>query len=376
MVDFPLAVSPPQGVSYAAPLLNFTPLSQLADKYAQGVKTRSELDTIDTLKQGLPTTADGQIDYAKAAQMLAQTGNIDAVSTIAQIGALSQRARPGTTPQLTDVYDETTGQPRKAIVIPATGETRFLGGAKRPDETKTIPNEVEERRKAVIAQGGNTKDPAMRAYILTGRLPREDQQPLTATDKKAILEADEGVLAAETAITFLRQAKKLSPTANQGFGASARAKVANNLPDWMVPDAISSPESAAATSDYDNLVLGQALSQLKSIFGAAPTEGERKILLDLQASSSLPDKVRQGILDRAVILAEKRLAFNRQRAQELRGGSFYRGKGPEASSPTKSTAPAGSPDPLAEARAAIAKGAPRDKVIERLKANGIDPTGL
>jgi len=33
-------------------------------------------------------------------------------------------------------------------------------------------------------------------------------------------------------------------------------------------------------------------------------------------------------------------------------------------------------DPLAEARAAIARGAPRDKVIERLRANGINSDGL
>ncbi len=33
-------------------------------------------------------------------------------------------------------------------------------------------------------------------------------------------------------------------------------------------------------------------------------------------------------------------------------------------------------DPLEDARAAIAKGAPRDKVIERLRQNGIDPAGL
>jgi hypothetical protein len=33
-------------------------------------------------------------------------------------------------------------------------------------------------------------------------------------------------------------------------------------------------------------------------------------------------------------------------------------------------------DPLAEARAAIARGAPRDAVIQRLRQNGIDPAGL
>ena len=39
-------------------------------------------------------------------------------------------------------------------------------------------------------------------------------------------------------------------------------------------------------------------------------------------------------------------------------------------------APTTSADPLAAARDAIARGAPRDKVIQRLQQNGIDPTGL
>ena len=36
----------------------------------------------------------------------------------------------------------------------------------------------------------------------------------------------------------------------------------------------------------------------------------------------------------------------------------------------------GGGDPLAQARDAIAKGADRNAVIERLKSNGIDPAGL
>lgn len=39
-------------------------------------------------------------------------------------------------------------------------------------------------------------------------------------------------------------------------------------------------------------------------------------------------------------------------------------------------AAATAPDPLAEARDAIARGAPRDAVIQRLQQNGIDPKGL
>jgi len=109
------------------------------------------------------------------------------------------------------------------------------------------------------------------------------------------------------------------------------------LPDWMVPDAVANPKAAGATANYENLVLGQALGQLKSTFGAAPTEGERKILLELQASVDKPDNVRQEILGRARQLAENRLRFNEQRANELRGGTFYKPQGSMTRAPVKQT---------------------------------------
>lgn len=185
-----------------------------------------------------------------------------------------------------------------------------------------------EERKSMAAEMGLTEDdPAYRPFILTGKMPREDQQSLTAVDKKAILDADEMVAVNQGAIDALKQAKSVSKDANSGWTSGMRASIGANLPDWMVPDQISSPESSNATIDFDNAIVGQALGQLKAIFGGAPTEGERKILLDLQGSSNLPVEARNKIIDRAIAAAERRLAFNQQRADELRGGTFYRRDG-------------------------------------------------
>lgn len=190
-------------------------------------------------------------------------------------------------------------------------------------------------RQAMAEQlGMKPDDPAYRAFILTGKLPREDQQALTAVDKKAILEADEMVAVNEGAINALKQAKAVSSQANAGWLSGTRATIGSNLPDWMVPDAVSSPQSSAATQDFDNAVVGQALTQLKAIFGGAPTEGERKILLDLQGSSNLQPEVREKIIDRAIQMAERRLEFNRQRAEEMRGGTYYKPNSATNSQPT------------------------------------------
>jgi hypothetical protein len=180
------------------------------------------------------------------------------------------------------------------------------------------------REAQALKLGMKPDDPRYQSFILTGKLPREDQQNLTAVDKKAILEADEMVAVNEGAITALKQAKAVSSQANAGWLSGSRATIGSNLPDALVPDWLSSPESSAATQDFDNAIVGQALTQLKAIFGGAPTEGERKILLDLQGSSNLQPEVRQKIIDRAIQMAERRLEFNRQRANDMRGGTYYK----------------------------------------------------
>ena len=188
-------------------------------------------------------------------------------------------------------------------------------------------NDYSERQRAAQSYGLAPDDPRYQSFILTGKMPREDAQPLTAVDKKAILEADEMVSANENAIRALDQAESISDDANSGWLAGTRATIGNNLPDWMVPDQISSPESSVATTDMDNAVIGQALASLKTIFGGNPTEGERAILLQLQGSSSMPKEVRKRVFARAKELAQRRLEFNRQRAMQLRGGDFYKPQG-------------------------------------------------
>ncbi|CAK7257701.1 MULTISPECIES: hypothetical protein [unclassified Shinella] len=212
----------------------------------------------------------------------------------------------------------------------------YQASKRRAGNTGADPYET--RRAAAEANGLTPDNPAYQSFILTGKMPREDQSPLTATDKKAILEADDMVAANENAITALDQAISINDKANQGFGASTRGAFGNALPNILLPDFVSSPESSAATAEYDNLVIGQALQSLKSIFGAAPTEGERKILMEIQGSASLPKNVRLGILERAKALAERRLEFNRQRSESLRGGSFYKPGGGQAQKGNRTSA--------------------------------------
>ncbi|RVH37671.1 hypothetical protein [Sinorhizobium meliloti] len=228
-------------------------------------------------------------------------------------------------------YRTLTPQERKQYGIPDTdqrlyqvsrgGKVDAVGGA---GQTINVGNEIDARKAAAAELGLSPEDPRYESFVLTGKFPREDSQSLTATDKKAILEADEMVAANQSALDALSQAEALSDQANSGWFAGARASIGNNLPDWMVPDIVSSPQSSQATTDMDNAIIGQAITQLKTIFGGNPTEGERNILLELQGSSTMPREVRKQVFSRARALAEKRLQFNNDRAADLRGGTYYK----------------------------------------------------
>lgn len=188
-------------------------------------------------------------------------------------------------------------------------QKHFLGGGDNDEIARA-------GQRAKIAQSlGMTPDhPAYQSYIATGKMPREDQAPLSATDKKAIMEADEGVMSAENAIASLNRAKELSKTAYDGPTAGVRGMVTG----------VFGSEGGQATTLLDNEVKNNALQSLKSIFGGNPTEGERAIMMEIQGSSSQPAAVREKIYEKARVLAERRLQFNRERAASLRGGSYYK----------------------------------------------------
>nr|WMC99343.1 hypothetical protein RAR13_11865 [Aminobacter aminovorans] len=175
-------------------------------------------------------------------------------------------------------------------------------------------DDYSQRQRAAEQYGLTPDDPRYQSFLLTGKMPREDAQPLTATDKKAILEADEMVQVTDTALPLLDRALELNDQVYSGPLAGTRGYISGTF----------GSDAGQATMEYDNLVQQQALATLKATFGAAPTEGERKILLEIAGSSSQPPEVRKGILERAKQAVARRQQFYRERAEEMRGGSFYK----------------------------------------------------
>jgi hypothetical protein len=91
--------------------------------------------------------------------------------------------------------------------------------------------------------------------------------------------------------------------------------------------------------ELDNIIKNQALGQLKAAFGSMPTEGERKILLEVQGSVNLGKEQRLAIWKRAEEALNRKMEFNEKKAKALREGTYFK-ESPAAAQPTAPAAPA------------------------------------
>ncbi len=330
------------------PQINFAPLGQLGQVYQAAQQQQQRRVALAALGQNpgdtSPLYASGDMSLANLGVQMDRNRVLDGRDTrdytrqISRDAAtdkyqsasldLQRRAAERQDKTLENRDPEQTAAQRAKIVRtygldPATPQGRsFILTGELPSATNDFSAQVEQRKTQAIANGLDPSSPGFQSYVLTGKMPREDAQPLTATDKKAILEADEGVMAAKAAVDSLGRAKQLSMQAFAGPLASQRGYAASFL-----GNSSDLGKAGIATSELDNEITSNALTQLKAIFGGAPTEGERKILLDIQGASRLPNDVRQKIYDRAQQMAQVRLKFNEQRASEMRGGQFYKPQG-------------------------------------------------
>ena len=151
-----------------------------------------------------------------------------------------------------------------------------------------------------------------------GMRPAKSMQPLSVAQQKEVLDADELAQTSQNTINTLNNALKINPIAYSGIGAKERALIRSNTP--LLAE---SPE-ANATVQLENMITGQALEGLKAAFGNNPTEGERKIQLELQAAPSKTPAQREEIIKRAIAAAQNRLNFNVQKAEAIRGGTYMK----------------------------------------------------
>lgn len=150
---------------------------------------------------------------------------------------------------------------------------------------------------------GGPNDPATRSSVV----------PMNSTIQKELFEADDAIKAGSEVISGLDRALQLNDTAYDGPFADQRSAAS----------ALFGDQGGIATQELKNVVTAQALESLKAVFGGMPTEGERKILLEIQGSVDQPKPVREAIYTRARAAAERRIAENQAKADALRSGQYF-----------------------------------------------------
>lgn len=140
-----------------------------------------------------------------------------------------------------------------------------------------------------------------------------DNKP-NSTSKKATAEFQADIDRNNQLIGTLTKAKNLSKKGiYEGYGAEGRANAVGSVPF------LKGTETSKRTQEFINIVQNNALSSMKAIFGGNPTEGERAILMKLQASAQYPADVREAILDEAIAAAQARIASTKGQMNIVNG---------------------------------------------------------
>lgn len=175
------------------------------------------------------------------------------------------------------------------------------------DQTQNMPASVQEYQFAVDQGFKGSITDYEREKKAAGRAP------MSPTTQKELFEADDAAKAGDYVLSALDEAQALNDTAYDGPMADVRGDTT----------ALFGDQSGVATSRLKNVTTELALSQLKTIFGSMPTEGERKILLELQGSVNQPKQVRAAIYKRAKEMAMRRIEDNKAKANALRSGAYF-----------------------------------------------------
>lgn len=200
----------------------------------------------------------------------------------------------------------------------------FVGGSRKGNTPPAGYMWADDGKSLTYVPGG-PNDPA---NPLNSR--RTGAPQMNATIMKEVFDADDAVNAGQNVVGALKQALELNQKAWDGPWVDSRSASA----------ALFGNGDAIATQDLKNVVTTQALDQLKAVFGGMPTEGERKILLEVQGSIDQPREVRRRIFERAIAAANRRIEANKAKAAGLRNGEYF---DPDYAAPGTGTPNVGDP---------------------------------
>jgi hypothetical protein len=253
----------PGGVYNPRPL-DFSALADLPEDFWKGQEQGRQAGLRDALKGGLPTLPDGSIDWAGAASLV---GQFDP-----QLGM------------------RTAAYAQKATMDPYQAGTLALAQQKAATDEKELALKYPEGK------------------------PRR-----SATDTKALYEAQDELPDVDNTIALLKRAEEINDETFEGTGASLRGTLGAKLPDWAVPDQVADPKTATATNEWEMLMAPAALEKMSETLKGQTSNLELQRYIGFLADPSTPKDTRKNIIGRLKALAERQKAVRAQRIEDLGG---------------------------------------------------------
>lgn len=226
--------------------------------------------------------------------------------------------------------------------------------------------DVPPQLKVLQAAGISPSSPEGRKALF----PRTDT-PISATDKKAIFEAEDALPQLQGTKEALARAKAINDSTFTGYTAGIRGDIGTKLPGGSL---FVDQKAALATSEWQKIMGPEALQAMASTLKGATTDFELRKFIEMLGDPSTDPKIRKSIIERMERLTDRKIELQGSRVKDLRGGDYFK-PGGGAAAPAAAKPSAGD-DVLGQARDAIARGASRDAVLKRLQERGIDATGL
>jgi hypothetical protein len=197
-----------------------------------------------------------------------------------------------------------------------------MAGMTRAQSQEARATAAEERaeRKDLRAADTETERLALErrrveAQEAANRRREEESRRLTPKEVDLKTETENVISAADSGMRMLRRAYELNPNT---FDTS--------LPDTLQRKALEAAGSKdpklLRTRELENILGQQAITQLKTAFGGNPTEGERKILLDLQGLGAKSVQERSAILRNAFSALRSRREREQRRLSDITAGRY------------------------------------------------------
>lgn len=263
---------------------------------------------------------------ALAAAQLAQREGLaeQAVDTEVELAKLANKRRPVGFNPITGAkeYLDEVSPAGAAAARPKSGTEETRGDVKGYYDEKGIWRALPQRTEKETFRPATPEEAAQYGaktgqISSTGRfIPGAVTKPreLKPKEIQMLTDAEQAIASGEQAIRDFSRALELNPTAYSGALATTRQGLGSATG--------SSDPAYLATEEFSNLTTQNALNALKTTFGSNPTEGERKILLEVQGSIGKPPAVRERILRRAMGVAQRVVERNKAMVPKIQGGYY------------------------------------------------------